>query len=178
MGFYRSLRRKAETWHTLSKSDRALLINALFLLPVVATNLKTVGLRRTQSWMAGNPIATTSSSIEQARANVRRTAQMVAAACRQLPLRSRCLPRTIVLWSLLRRRDIDADVRIGVRSDTQGEFQAHALARMERRSNKRRRRCGQSISSFKRAGFDRVKLQSPSERESRCREYVIARGPV
>jgi len=64
--------------------------------------------------------------MEQPRANVRRAAQMVAAACRQIPIRSRCLPRTIVLWSLLRRRGIEADVRIGVRCDTQGKFQAHA----------------------------------------------------
>ena len=126
MGFYRSLRSKAETWHSLSKSDRALLINALFLLPIVATSLKTVGLRRTRAWLAGNALATTRSSIEQTRANVRRTAQMVAAACRQLPLGSSCLPRTIVLWSLLRRRGIDTDVRIGVPCDRQAEFQAHA----------------------------------------------------
>lgn len=126
MGFYKSLRRKAETWHSFSKSDRALLINAVFLLPIVATSLKTVGLRRTQSWLARNPLATTPPSTEQMRANVRRTAQMVAAACRRYPLRSDCLPRTIILWSLLRRRGINADVRIGVRCDTQGEFQAHA----------------------------------------------------
>ena len=126
MGFYKSLRRKAETWHSFSKSDRALLINAVFLLPIVATSLKTVGLRRTQSWLARHPLATTPPSTEQMRANVRRTAQMVAAACRWYPFRSDCLPRTIILWSLLRRRGINADVRIGVRCDTQGEFQAHA----------------------------------------------------
>lgn len=126
MGFYRSLRRKAETWHSLSKSDRALLIRAMFLLPIVAASLKTIGLRRTQSWLAGNALATTRPPTEQTRAKVRRAAQMVAAACRRYPFRSGCLPRTIVLWSLLRRRGLHADVRIGVRHDTHGEFQAHA----------------------------------------------------
>lgn len=127
MGFYRSLRRKAETWHSLSKSDRALVIRAMFLLPIVATSLKTVGLRRTQSWLTRNSLRPmVPPSTEQTRTNVRRAAQMVAAACRRSPLRSGCLPRTIVLWSLLRRQGIDSDVRIGVRRDTQGEFQAHA----------------------------------------------------
>jgi len=51
---------------------------------------------------------------------------MVAVACRLHPLRSSCLPRTIVLWSLLRRRGIEADVRIGVRCDTEGAVKAHA----------------------------------------------------
>jgi len=126
MGFYRSLRRKAETWHSLSKSDRALVIRAMFLLPIVAASLKTVGLRRTQSWLTRNSLGPMVPPTEQTRANVRRAAQMVAAACRQLPPRSGCLPRTIVLWSLLRHRGIDSDVRIGVRADTEAEFQAHA----------------------------------------------------
>ena len=57
MGFYRSLRHKAETWNSFSKSDRGLLISACFLLPIVAASLKTVGLQRTQSWLAGNALA-------------------------------------------------------------------------------------------------------------------------
>ena len=42
MGFYRSLRRKGETWNSLSKSDRGLLLSAACLLPIVAASLKTV----------------------------------------------------------------------------------------------------------------------------------------
>ena len=160
MGFYRSLKRKAETWQSLSKSDRALLINALFLLPVVATSLKTVGLRRTQSWLAGNPLASMSSSIEQPRANVRRTAQMVAAACRQLPIHSGCLPRTIVLWNLLRRGGINADVRIGVRYDTQGEFHAHAWLEWNGEVVNDPGNVASQYLPFKPSAIDRVELQS------------------
>src|SRR5262249_33444183 len=119
MGFYRSLKSKAETWHSFSKSDRTLVVRAMFLLPVVATSLKTLGLRRTQSWLSGNSLWSVVSSTEQTRANVRRVAQMVAVACRRHPLHSSCLPRTIVLWHLLRRRGIATDVRIGARSNSQ-----------------------------------------------------------
>src|SRR5262245_827284 len=160
MGFYRSLRRKAETWHSLSKSDRALLINAVFLLPIVATSLKTVGVRRTQSWLAGNALAPTRPSIEQTRANVRRAAQMVAAACRQLPLCNGCLPRTIVLWTLLRRAGIDTDIRIGVRCDTQEEFQAHAWLEWNGQVINDAGDVAREYLPFNRPAFDRVELQS------------------
>jgi Transglutaminase-like superfamily len=160
MGFYRSLRRKTETWQSLSQSDRALLMNALFLLPIVATSLKAVGLRRTQLWLAGNPLATTPSSREQTRANVRRAAQMVAAACRQLPIRSRCLPRTIVLWSLLRRRGINADVRIGVRCDAQGKFQAHAWLEWNGEVINGAGDVARQYLPFNRIALDSVELQS------------------
>jgi len=160
MGFYRLLRRKAETWRSLSKSDRALLINAVFLLPIVATSLKTIGLRRTQSWLTRNTLGPIVPPTEQTRANVRRTAQMVAAACRQYPLRSGCLPRTVVLWSLLRCRGIDADVRIGVRGDAQGEFQAHAWLEWNGEVINDAGDVARQYLPFDRPVLDSVKLQS------------------
>ena len=106
MGFYRSLRRKAETWNSFSKSDRGLLMSAACLLPVVAASLKTVGLQRTQSWLAGNAPAPMRPATAQTRADVRRAVQMAAAAYRLHPVQSSCLPRAVVLWSLLQRRGI------------------------------------------------------------------------
>jgi hypothetical protein len=160
MGFYRSLRRKAETWHSLSKSDRAVVINAMFLLPVVATSLKTVGLRRTQSWLTRNFLGPMVPTIEQTRASVRRAAQMMAVACRVQPLRSSCLPRTVVLWSLLRRRGIGADVRIGVRCDSNGEFRAHAWIEWNGEVLNDAADVGRHYLPFDRATFDRIGLQS------------------
>jgi hypothetical protein len=160
MGFYRSLRRKAETWHSLSKSDRALLIKAMFLLPIVATSLKTVGLRRTQSWLTRNSLGPMVPPTEQTRANVRRAAQMVALACRRHPVRSGCLPRTIVLWSLLRRRGIDADVRIGVRGANEDEFQAHAWLEWNGEVLNDAADVASQYLPFNGAAFDQAQLQS------------------
>jgi transglutaminase superfamily protein len=160
MGFYRSLRRKAETWRALSKSDRALVIRAMFLLPIVATSLKTVGFRRTQLWLTRNSRGAIVPSTEQTRANVRRTAQVVAVACRRQPLRSSCLPRTIVLWSLLRRRGIVTDIRIGARSNSQGEFQAHAWLEWNGEVLNDVADIGRQYRPFNRPAFDRVELQS------------------
>jgi hypothetical protein len=39
--------------------------------------------------------------------------------------RATCLPRSLALWWLLRRRGIAADLRIGVRKEG-GRFEAHA----------------------------------------------------
>jgi Transglutaminase-like superfamily len=161
MGFYRSLRRKAETWRSLSKSDRAVVTKAIFLLPIVATSLKTLGLRRTQWWLGRSSSGTAIPSTEQTRGNVRRAAQMVAVACRRHPLRSNCLPRTVVLWSLLQRRGIDADVRIGVRCDTEGAVKAHAWLEWNGEVLNDAADVATQYLPFNSPAFDRVKLPSP-----------------
>lgn len=160
MGFLRSLGRKAGTWHSLSKSDRAVIISAMLMLPVVAASLKTIGLRRTKSWLTRNSLMPTVPPIKQTRANVRRTAQMVTVAFRLHPFRSSCLPRTIVLWSLLRHRGVEADVRIGARSDGKGEFQAHAWLEWNGDVLNDVADVGRQYLPFDRAPFDRVGLQS------------------
>ena len=160
MDFYRSLRRKAETWHNLSKSDRAVVIRAMFLLPIVTASLKTVGLRRTQSWLTRNCLGPTVPPTGQTQANVRRAAQMMAVACRRHPLRSSCLPRTVVLWSLLRRERIAADVRIGVRCDGGGQFRAHAWLEWNGEVLNDAGDVGSQYLPFNRPAFDPVEAQS------------------
>jgi hypothetical protein len=132
----------------------------MFLLPVVATSLKTVGLRKTQSWLARNTLAPTILPTEKTRAYVRRAAQMVAVACRRHLLHSSCLSRTIVLWSLLRRRGIDTNVRIGVRGDTEAKFQSHAWLEWNGEVLNDIAEVGTQYLPFSAAPFDRVELQS------------------
>lgn len=132
----------------------------MFLLPIVATSLKTMGLRRTQSWLTRSSLGKMIPPTEQTRANVRRAAQMVAVACRRYPLRSSCLPRTIVLWSLLRRRGLDTNVRIGVRGDAEANFQAHAWLEWNGEVLNDAAEVGSQYLPFNRPVFDRVELQS------------------
>lgn len=161
MGFYRSLRRKAETWNSLSKSDRALVVRAMFLLPIVAASLKTLGLRRTQSWLTRNSLGPVPPPTGQTLANIRRTAQMVAVACRQHPIRSNCLPRTILLWSFLQRRGIGTDVRIGVRYNAQGQFKSHAWLEWNGDVLNDAADVARQYLPFNSPAFDQVKLPSP-----------------
>jgi Transglutaminase-like superfamily len=132
----------------------------MFLLPIVATSLKTVGLRRTQSWLTRNSLGPMVPPTEQTRANVRRAAQMVAVACRRHPFRSGCLPRTIVLWSLLRRRGVAADVRIGVRCGNEDEFQAHAWLEWNGEVLNDAADVGSQYFPLNGAAFDQAQLQS------------------
>ena len=161
MGFYRSLRRKAETWNSLSKSDRGLLMSAACLLPIVAASLKTVGLQRTQCWLAGNTRPPVPPTKDQTRAAVRRAVNMVAAAYRLHPVRSSCLPRTVVLWILLQRRGIGADVRIGVRYNTQGQFESHAWLEWNGEVLNDAADVARQYLPFNSPAFDQVKLPSP-----------------
>ena len=133
----------------------------MFLLPVVAASLKTVGLQRTQSWLAGNALAPMRPATAQTRSDVRRAAQMVAVACRRHPLRSNCLPRAVVLWSLLQRRGIGADVRIGVRYDTQGQFESHAWLEWNGEVLNDAADVAEQYLPFNSPAFDRVNLPPP-----------------
>jgi hypothetical protein len=85
---------------------------------------------------------------------------MVAVACRRHPLRSSCLPRTIVLWSLLRRRGIDTNIRIGVRGDTEAKFQAHAWLEWNGEVLNDAAEIGNQYLPLNRRRVDRVGLQS------------------
>jgi hypothetical protein len=57
-------------------------------------------------------------------------ARMAAAAAHNLPFHSNCLEQSLVLWCLLRRRGIAADMRIGARKEA-NRFEAHAWIELE-----------------------------------------------
>jgi len=136
-------------------------MSAACLLPIVAASLKTVGLQRTQSWLAGNARAPMRPTTEQTRAGVRRAVNIVATAYRLHPVRSSCLPRTVVLWSLLQRRGIGTEVRIGVRYNTQDQFESHAWLEWNGEVlNDVADVVGQYL-PFNSPAFDGVKLPSP-----------------
>jgi hypothetical protein len=98
---------------------------------------------------------------EQTRADVRRAVQIVAAAYRLHPVRSSCLPRAVVLWSLLQRRGIAADVRIGVRYNMQGQFESHAWLEWNGKVLNDAADVASQYLPFNSPAFDRVKLPSP-----------------
>ena len=51
-------------------------------------------------------------------------ARTIDAVTRRMPVRSKCLPRSLALWTMLQRAGLDATLRIGMRTDGSGE--AHA----------------------------------------------------
>jgi hypothetical protein len=111
----------------LSPAERWLLAQALALLPLTALALRAVGFRRGLAVLARlAPVRAAAGGDEAALvAEGRAAARLVDAAARHGAYRAGCLPRSLTLWWLLRRRGIDGRLRIGVRKEA-GRFQAHA----------------------------------------------------
>jgi hypothetical protein len=116
----------------LSATERRTLAAALVLLPLVAGWLRVAGLKRCLSALAGTATAAgsagrtmTGSSRADSQQRARATARLVRAAAAHGLYRVSCLPQSLVLWWLLRRAGLEAELRIGTCKDGEG-FQAHA----------------------------------------------------
>jgi hypothetical protein len=92
------------------------------MLPLTALALRLVSLRSWQRILARHsPVRTAGGDVSTARG----VARVVDVAARRGPYGATCLPRSLTLWWLLRRRGIDPELRIGVRKGA-GNFEAHA----------------------------------------------------
>jgi hypothetical protein len=107
----------------LPREEKAALLAAFLLLPLVRAGLAALGLRRLERLTNRGAFAGKRQEADQAIFVARRTARMVAAAARYVG--GACLARSVVLCLLLKRRGVAAELRIGVRKQGD-EFQAHA----------------------------------------------------
>lgn len=119
---------KWRKFRRLAAADRQVLLQALVLLPLTAVALRLVGFRRWQVALAkllpreyvGNA-GPTEASLELAQ----RTVKIVEVASQHGLCRATCLEQSLVLWWLLGRRGIFANLRIGVRKAA-SSVEAHA----------------------------------------------------
>ena len=58
--------------------------------------------------------------------------RLVDVAARHLPWQPSCLPRSLVLWFLLRRQGVPAELRLGVQKRRQ-QLEAHAWVEVDHR---------------------------------------------
>ena len=114
------------SWRHIRRFERGenwLLVQALFLLPLLSLALRYPGFQRTQTLLARwlpAPVAEVGTD-----RRAQRAARIVAAAAKRGLHTPRCLARSMTLWWLLRRRKIDCALRIGVRKQD-GALEAHA----------------------------------------------------
>jgi hypothetical protein len=81
--------------------------------------------RSTGRWRAGTPSAAPVEDLERAQA----VARCTAVAAHYHPLRPTCLPRALLLWQLLRRRGLQAQLHIGAQhapNEAPTRLRAHA----------------------------------------------------
>ena len=114
--------RKLRTW---SVSDRWLLAQALVLLPLTFCGIYVFGIRRWQEILRTFvPLRSQKNSTpDPGRAD--RIAEIVTIAAHLGVYQASCLPRALVLWSLLRRNEIESAIRIGAQKE-RGQLAAHA----------------------------------------------------
>jgi len=99
-----------------------LVLQAAGLLVGLKLSLRVIGFGRTSELLArGFPL-------EHRRPNatvVERVRRRLDETARALPFTISCLPTSMALWALLRRRGVETEIRIGVRLDPDG-LAAHA----------------------------------------------------
>ena len=112
---------------------RWMFVRAAVLLPLISLSLRSRGFRLTQGALqklaAGAKGAEVHRSSRRVCSSPRRLqsqlARMVRAAARRSLIKTSCLEESLVLWFLLQREGIAADLRIGARKIA-GNFDAHA----------------------------------------------------
>ena len=117
----------------LPRGEQWILSQSVLLLPLVAVLLRTIGLARSWALLRrASPPVPLSLSGERERTLQAGTARMVDVAARHLLWQPSCLPRSLVLWFLLRRRGVPAELRIGVRKSEE-RLEAHAWVEVDHR---------------------------------------------
>jgi hypothetical protein len=118
------------TWRTfsrLTKAERLLALEAAVGLAATWIALRTVGFRRWRRVLE-SPAIRKKSNAPATGVSTREIANVVRmeeAAARNLFFDTNCLEQSLVLWWLLQKRGVSADLLIGARKDAD-RFEAHA----------------------------------------------------
>lgn len=113
----------------LDGAARAVFLRAVALLPVISASLHLRGFRKTQLSLQKHTSAR-SARPDNALAAARLVARMVRAAVRSGFGHPTCLEESLTLWSLLARRGIASELRVGVRKSGE-KIEAHAWVECE-----------------------------------------------
>lgn len=123
-------RSKWRAWHALPWRERVLLGRLVLWLALVELGLRVAGYARVRAAcdrLGGRGPFRAATPDELA--DARRLAELAAIAGRRGPLAATCLRQALVVVTLLRRRGLDAQLRIGVQPDA-GTFGAHAWVQL------------------------------------------------
>lgn len=121
---------KLRKWRALSWPERAVFLQSLLALPLLALALRIWGFRRVYGVLLRSTPVADGDARPCSQPAVASLVRMVNAAANHGPVRATCLPRSLLVWWLLRRRGVLTDLIIGVRV-YQGRFEAHAWVERE-----------------------------------------------
>ncbi len=110
----------------LTGGERWLLVQSLIWLPVIDVLLRAFGFAACQSFLSAILPRTARRKDSGDRVESAQTAaRLVRIAAEHGFYRATCLPQSLLLWSILKRRGIDAALHVGVRK-ADDRVQAHA----------------------------------------------------
>jgi hypothetical protein len=112
----------------LTLPEWRLLVAALVLLPIVALGLWLGGFKRTRRTLARftPPVDEQVAMSDRRAQEARQVARMVKIAASHGLYRADCLKQALVLWWLLARRGIPAEIVFGLNTASTDRFSAHA----------------------------------------------------
>ncbi|MGD1069860.1 MAG: lasso peptide biosynthesis B2 protein [Bryobacteraceae bacterium] len=118
--------RKLRTFWLLGNAGRELLLEAAVLPILIEVGFRLAGVARTQAWLrrwarCGRkraPVLDPQAAIRSARRSQRIVGRLTG-------LGGTCLVRSFTLWTLLLRRGVGADIRVGLRKSEEA-FEGHA----------------------------------------------------
>ncbi|MGA7917628.1 MAG: lasso peptide biosynthesis B2 protein [Candidatus Acidiferrales bacterium] len=124
---------RIKRFQRLSALERGIVLEAAGGLLATWFGLRLIGFRRWERVLAvfapsANATGLVQDASEQSSALL--IARMEAAAARNVLFHTNCLEQSLVLWWLLRRRGITADLRIGARKESE-RFEAHAWVEID-----------------------------------------------
>lgn len=109
-----------------------MLLAALGGLPLVTAGMHLLGYKRMRALLAGAR-ARSSRRSESHRPKAERVARAIRVAATRGPVRGSCLSRSLLLWRMLSRCGIPAEIRFGVRAGA-AAMEAHAWVEQAGRS--------------------------------------------
>jgi hypothetical protein len=117
----------------LSGYERGIVLEAAGGLLATWLGLRLAGFRRWKSvlaWLVPSVNTAARKQTASQRESAELIARMEAAAARNVFFGTNCLEQSLVLWWLLRRRGISAELRIGARKEFE-RFEAHAWVELD-----------------------------------------------
>jgi hypothetical protein len=119
-------------FRALDPEAQKLFGRAVTLLPLISMSLRFRGFKKTKEALQQRlpSVAVQERTREQVAKVVEKTCRMVRAGRHYGIGHPTCLTESLAVWYLLKRQDIPAQLRIGVRKGT-GNFEAHAWVEFE-----------------------------------------------
>ena len=119
--------RRFKQLRELTVSEWRILLLSMLILPVIAVSLRIKGLKWTQCVLSKRLPSVAKSSLSQSEQlkHAESIARMVTAAANHGLYRTNCLKIALTTWWLLKRKGIEAKLKIGTNIGS-GKFSAHA----------------------------------------------------